>query len=54
VSAGHVVAFCAVVQYEWLRGPRSQGEDEAVNARLLTLNDGDFGDVPGLALYQPR
>ena len=99
-SAGHVVAFCAVVQYEWLRGPRTQEEAEAVrrffgddaivafgnreaqtaaalyqrvkrarqrqadlaiaacalehNARLWTLNEGDFADVPGLNLYQPR
>ena len=29
-SAGHVIAFCALVQYEWLRGPRASGEDEAV------------------------
>jgi predicted nucleic acid-binding protein len=29
-SAGHVIAFCALVQYEWLRGPRAPGEDEAV------------------------
>jgi predicted nucleic acid-binding protein len=99
-SEGHVIAFCALVQYEWLRGPRAPGEDDAVhrffgddaivafgsregrtaaaiyhrvkrarqrqadlaiaacalehNARLWTLNDRDFDDVPGLTLYQPR
>ena len=99
-SAGHVIAFCALVQYEWLRGPRTQGEDQAVrrffgddtitafgsreaeaaaalyrrvkrarqrqadlaiaacalerNARLWTLNEPDFADVPELSLYQPR
>ena len=29
-SDGHVITFCAVVQYEWLRGPRSREEDDAV------------------------
>jgi predicted nucleic acid-binding protein len=29
-SAGHVIAFCALVQYEWLRGPRTPAEDGAV------------------------
>jgi len=99
-SAGHVIAFCALVNYEWLRGPRAPGEEEAVrrffgddaivafgnreadtaaalyrrvkrarqrqadlaiaacalerNARLWTLNEPDFADVPGLNLYQPR
>lgn len=99
-SAGHVIAFCALVQYEWLRGPRTKGEDEAVrrffgddaivgfgnreaqtaaalfrrvkrarqrqadlavaacalerNARLWTLDEQDFADVPALNLYQPR
>ena len=99
-SAGHVIAFCALVQYEWLRGSRAPEEDEAVrhffgddavvafgdreaetaaalyrrvkrarqrradlviaacalerNARLWTLNEPDFADVPGLTLYQPR
>ena len=97
---GHVLAFCAVVQYEWLRGPRTEDEEGAVhrffgpdsivafgdreaqtaagiyrrvkhartrqadlavaacalehNARLWTLNEHDFTDVPGLTLYQPR
>ena len=31
-SAGHVIAVCALVQYEWLRGPRALGEDEAVRS----------------------
>jgi predicted nucleic acid-binding protein len=99
-SEGHVLAYCAIVQYEWLRGPRAQDEAEAVrrffgeaavvpfgdreaetaadvyrrtkrarhrqadlaiaacamehNARLWTLNEPDFSDVPGLRLYQPR
>lgn len=99
-SAGHVMTFCALVQYEWVRGPRTQRENETVrrffgdnamvpfgsreaqtaaalykrvkgarqrqadlaiaacalehNARLWTLNDADFVDLPGLALYQPR
>lgn len=99
-SEGHVLSFCAIVQYEWLRGPRTQGEEEAVrrffgtggvvafgdreaqtaaalyrrvkrprtrqadlavaacavehNARLWTLNEKDFADVPGLNLYQSR
>ena len=98
-SAGHVITFCALVQYEWLRGPRAPEEDEAVRrffgddaivtfgsreaetaaalsrrvkrarqrqadlaiaacalehqARLWTLNEPDFADVPGLTLYQP-
>ena len=98
-SAGHVITFCTLVQYEWLRGPRAPHEDEAVrrffgddaiaafgsreaetaaalfrsvkrarqrqadlaiaacalerNARLWTLNEPDFADVPGLNLYQP-
>jgi predicted nucleic acid-binding protein len=29
-SAGHVLTFCALVQYEWLRGPRTQDEEHAV------------------------
>lgn len=99
-SAGHVIALCALVEYEWLRGPRTPGEEEAVrrffghdaavafgsreaqtaaalyrqvkrarrrqadlaiaacalehNARLWTLDEQDFADVPGLTLYQPR
>jgi predicted nucleic acid-binding protein len=99
-GAGHVLTFCALVQYEWLRGPRTEGETESVrrlfgddaivslghreastaaalyrrvkrarmrqadlmiaacalehNARLWTLNEADFADVPGLTLYQPR
>jgi len=99
-SAGHVIAFCALVNYEWLRGPRAPEEEAAVrrffgddavvafgrreaetaaalyrsvkrarqrqadlaiaacalerNARLWTLNEPDFADVPGLNLYQPR
>ena len=97
-SAGHVITFCTLVQYEWLRGPRTPGETEAVrrffgddaivafhsreaataadlyrrvkrarqrqadlaiaacalehNARLWTLNESDFADVPGLSLYR--
>jgi predicted nucleic acid-binding protein len=97
---GHLLAFCAVVQYEWLRGPRTPSDRDAVarffgdtmvvafgdreaqsaaelyrhvtrarqrqadlavaacalehRARLWTLNDTDFTDVPGLTLYQPR
>jgi predicted nucleic acid-binding protein len=27
---GHVLGFCTLVQYEWLRGPRTPDEDEAV------------------------
>jgi predicted nucleic acid-binding protein len=96
---GHVLAFCALVEYEWLRGPRTEQEVETVrrffgdrsvvafgvreartasalyrqvkrargrqadlvvaacalenNARLWTLNEKDFADVPGLTLYQP-
>jgi predicted nucleic acid-binding protein len=99
-SAGHVLTFCSLVQYEWLRGPRTQAEEDIVrrlfgddaivslgsreaytasalyqrvkrarqrqadlaiaacavehNARLWTLNEADFADVPGLTLYQPR
>jgi predicted nucleic acid-binding protein len=99
-SEGHVIAFCTLVQYEWLRGPRTPGEEEAVrrffgddaivgfgsreaqtaaalyrrvkrarhrqadlaiaacaiehNARLWTINEPDFADVPGLSLFQPR
>lgn len=29
-QAGHVLTFCAVVQYEWLRGPRTETEEELV------------------------
>jgi len=29
-SAGHVITFCTLVQYEWLRGPRTPSEEEAV------------------------
>jgi predicted nucleic acid-binding protein len=99
-SEGHVIAFCSLVLYEWLRGPRTPGEEEAVHrffgddaivtfgsreahtaaalyrrikrarqrqadlaiaasalehsARLWTLNEPDFADVPGLSLYRPR
>ena len=99
-KAGHVITFCALVQYEWLRGPRTQREEDLVrrfvgdetvvavasreaqtaaalyrrvkrprqrqadlaiaacalehNARLWTLNESDFADIPGLALYQPK
>jgi predicted nucleic acid-binding protein len=28
---GHVLTFCSVVQYEWLRGSRRQEEDDAVH-----------------------
>jgi predicted nucleic acid-binding protein len=27
---GHVLAYCALVEYEWLRGPRASGEEETV------------------------
>jgi predicted nucleic acid-binding protein len=27
---GHVLSFCAIVQYEWLRGPRTEADLEAV------------------------
>jgi len=96
-SAGHVLTFCALVEYEWLRGPRTEEEEHAVRrffgegvvvpfgnreaqtaaalyrrvkrarrrqadlivaacalehkARLWTLNEADFADVPGLTLY---
>jgi predicted nucleic acid-binding protein len=96
---GHVLAFCSVVQFEWLRGPRTEDEEGAVrrlfgadgivpfgereartaaalyrrvkrarsrqadlavaacalehHARLWTLNEQDFADVPGLTLYRP-
>ena len=99
-KAGDVLTFCALVQYEWLRGARSQNEEESVrrlfsddaivplgareaqtaaalyrqvkrarqrqsdlaiaacaiehNARLWTLNESDFADVPGLNLYQRK
>jgi predicted nucleic acid-binding protein len=33
-SEGHVIAFCAIVQYEWLRGPRTQSEEEGVRRFL--------------------
>jgi len=29
-QAGHVLTFCVVVQYEWLRGPRTPTEEELV------------------------
>jgi len=29
-AAGHVLAYCAVVEYDWLRGPRTSNETEAV------------------------
>jgi predicted nucleic acid-binding protein len=29
--AGHVLAYCALVEYEWLRGPRVSAEKEAVH-----------------------
>jgi len=28
--AGHVIAYSAIVEYEWLRGPRTSDEQEAV------------------------
>jgi len=30
-TTGHVVSFSAIVLYEWLRGPRTDGEKEAVD-----------------------
>ena len=99
-KVGDVLTFCALVQYEWLRGPRTQAEEESVrrvfsddaivalgsreaqaaaalyrqvkrarqrqanlaiaacalehNARLWTLNQSDFADIPDLVLYQPK
>ena len=29
-QAGHVLTFCVVVHYEWLRGPRTPTEEELV------------------------
>jgi len=98
-AAGHVLAYCAIVEYEWQRGPRVDAETSAVKdffggdqvvafggseaalaaslyrrvkrarqrqadlavaactidrgARLWTLNDADFKDLPELLLYQP-
>ena len=97
-EAGEVTTFCTLVLYEWLRGPRSQPEREAVTeffasdrlapfgvqegetaaalycqvksarqrqadlaiaacaiehgAKLWTLNDKDFADIPGLGLFR--
>jgi hypothetical protein len=31
-AKGHVVSFSAIVLYEWLRGPRTDAEREAVDA----------------------
>jgi predicted nucleic acid-binding protein len=31
-AKGHVVSFSAIVLYEWLRGPRTDSEKEAVEA----------------------
>lgn len=98
-AAGDVLTYCALAEYEWLRGPRSNAERESVvrffgldaivafgareaevaaalyreaprarqrqadlaiaacaiehGAQLWTLNQADFEDIPGLALYQP-
>jgi len=43
-SEGHVITFCAVVQYEWLRGPRTNDEDEAVRRFLGDTAVVGFGD----------
>ncbi len=97
-EAGEVTTFCTLVLYEWLRGPRTELEREAVadffdsellvpfglsesetaaalyrrvksarrrqadlaiaacaiehGAKLWTLNDKDFADIPGLGLYR--
>jgi len=29
-EAGHVLAYCTLVEYEWLRGPRTKEEEEIV------------------------
>jgi predicted nucleic acid-binding protein len=39
--AGHVLAYSALVQYEWLRGPRTSAEVEAVREFF-----GEHGVVP--------
>ncbi|HEX5108077.1 MAG TPA: type II toxin-antitoxin system VapC family toxin [Vicinamibacterales bacterium] len=97
-EAGEVTTFSTIVMYEWLRGPRSEGERSAVadffasellaafgvreaetaaelyrqvksarqrqadlaiaacaiahGAKLWTLNEKDFADVPGLGLCE--
>ena len=54
-SEGHVITFCAVVQYEWLRGPRTNDEDDAVRRFLgegIVVAFGDREAQTAAALYR--
>jgi len=43
-TAGHVIAYCAPVEYEWRRGPRTQLEEESVRRFFGVNGIVPFGD----------
>jgi predicted nucleic acid-binding protein len=57
---GPAEAILAAELYRRVRSPRQREIDLAIaacalvrSARLWTLNPADFGDIPGLTLYEP-